>query len=170
MHVARSGVCEWTHHPAGLGALTLDHCPGVDAHWTYRTAEAVNGAGINAVRRIVAHELCAQRRIIGDHHLTLQHNALTWREAARTRWTYMLAETTFNAEVRRVLFFASKCRHRLQVRDVCCLVRVDQDVAVENILRIEQLLYALHDRKSSLAPFMGNKGRHVSAGAVLGFE
>ena len=49
-------------------------------------------------------------------------------------------------------------------------VIVENDAGIEQILRVENLLQFAHSGKSLLAPLILDKGRHISARAVLSLE
>ena len=126
-------------------------------------------------------------------NLTLDNDALTRRKRQTAGETVHLTETALDAfvgledtlnslagtivAVRR----ASPWRGRLQaahlefgqgleVLDETLGVVVEDDAGVEQIVRVKNLLQFTHGGKSLLAPLILDKGRHITARAVLGLQ
>ncbi len=69
-----------------------------------------------------------------------------------------------------LVYFRLDFRHELEVRDVCERIGVDDDAGIEQVVRVGDGLQFPHDAIGFRAPFGFDKGSHVAAGAVFGFE
>ena len=99
-------------------------------------------------------------------HLTINHDALTRGKRKAAAHAVDLAETAFNALVDE---FVGKWK-RLEVLYVTFRVVVEYHARIENVLRVEQGLYLLHDTENLCAPLFLDKRRHIAASAMLGFQ
>ena len=147
-----------------LLAQPLCERAGIDTDWAGYGAEPIGSTGI---QRHVG-EIGFQRRgcVAAPRHLAAYHDSLPRRQREIAAGAARFAEAAFDA----LVDFLLHAGQALQIGQMRARVRVDENAGVEQVLRVGQFLYALHDAISFRPPFSFDKRRHVAAGAVFAFE
>src|ERR1700712_4232545 len=94
---------------------------------------------------------------------TPQNNPEPWRGSNISAGAHVFAITTFNT----LIYFSLHGGQRLYILDMDFLIFINNNPGVEDVLRIDGLLDALHHFINFTAPFRFYKGCHVAARSML---
>ena len=148
----------------------LDHLARIGPDRAVQVAQAVGGAGLVArVAEEFLHFRGAVRFLAGSFQpldLAESGHPLARRERKPFGHAVSFAEATFHALVHDL----ARGRNRLEVRNVGEGIAVEDHAGVEDALRVEERLDALHQPIGLPAPFVFHERRHIAARAVLGLE